>query len=187
MFYVDKENYTEIDEKKSRFISYLMPISSFENRLNELREEYKKANHHVWAFRRLNQYDQVEEGSSDDGEPAGTSGPPTLKVLQGNSLINTAVITVRFFGGTKLGTGGLVRAYSESVKQVIQNATPKAYVKLQQQTLSLPFKSISHAEYLCDQIGIEIIHKDFGADGATFQIEGIEEKISMLLEQLNLR
>lgn len=186
MFYVDCENFTEIDEKKSRFISYLMPISSFDKRLAELRDEFKKANHYVWAFRRLNQYDQIEEGSSDDGEPAGTSGPPTLKVLQGNSLINTAVITVRFFGGTKLGTGGLVRAYSESTKQAIQNAHLLAYVKLHQQELSLPFKSISHAEYLCDQIGVKIIHKDFGATGAIFIVEGMEEQLSKLQDQLNL-
>ncbi|WP_085902234.1 IMPACT family protein [Kiloniella majae] len=187
MFYVTCENVTEIDEKKSRFISFLMPVSFFENRLAELRDEHKKANHHVWAFRRLNHYDQIEEGSSDDGEPSGTSGPPTLKVLQGNNLINTAVITVRYFGGTKLGTGGLVRAYSESTKQVIQEASLLTYVKLHKLEIDLPFKSIPHAEYLCNQIGIEILQKDFGSAGATFVVESVEEKLSELQGKLNLR
>ncbi|WP_120496628.1 YigZ family protein [Kiloniella sp. EL199] len=187
MLYVSSENFTEIDEKKSRFISFLMPVSCFENRLAELRDEHKKASHHVWAFRRLNQYDQIEEGASDDGEPSGTSGPPTLKVLQGNDLINTAVITVRYFGGTKLGTGGLVRAYSESAKQVIQEACLLTYVKLHKLKITLPFKSITHAEYLCSQIGIEIVQKDFGTNGAIFVVESIEEKLSELQRKLNLR
>jgi uncharacterized YigZ family protein len=187
MFYVTCENFTEIDEKKSRFISFLMPDSCFESRLAELRDEHKKANHHVWAFRRLNKYDQIEEGASDDGEPSGTSGPPSLKVLQGNDLINTAVITVRYFGGTKLGTGGLVRAYSESTKQVIEEANLLGYVKLNKLKLTLPFKAISHAEYLCTQIGIDILQKDFGATGAIFVVESVEEKLSELQGKLNLR
>ncbi len=187
MFYVSKEVVTEIDEKKSRFISYLMPASLLETRLEELRAEHKKANHHVWAFRKLNQYDQVEEGSTDDGEPAGTCGPPTLRVMQGNQLINTAVITVRYFGGTKLGTGGLVRAYGESVKEVISKAKLIPYVKLETLILDIPFKDIGQAEYLCTQLDVEIIQKDFGETGAKFTLEGISEKLERLEAQLTLR
>ena len=187
MFFVKAETVTEIEERKSRFISFLVPIDMFETRLEELREKHKKANHHVWAFRRLNQFDQIEEGSSDDGEPSGTSGPPTLRVLQGNELINTAVITVRYFGGTKLGTGGLVRAYSESVKQVIKEASLTPYVKLNRVKISIPFKSIPHAEYLCDQMGVQIVERDFGSLGADFILEGIEEDLARIQDQLILR
>ena len=84
--------------------------------------KHPKARHHVYAYRYLNEYEQIVENSSDDGEPKGTSGKPSLHVLAGHELINTAVIIVRYFGGIKLGTGGLVRAYSDAVNSVINNA-----------------------------------------------------------------
>ena len=187
MFFVDHEAITEIEERKSRFISYLLPVESYQLRLDELREVHKKANHHVWAFRKLNRYEQIEEGCSDDGEPSGTSGPPTLRILQGNDLINTAVITVRYFGGTKLGTGGLVRAYGESVKQVIKSADLKPYLKLSRIEFFLPFKAIPHAEYLCEQTGIRIVNRDFGAQGADVTLEGPEEDLAIVQKELSLR
>ncbi|MGN8592033.1 UNVERIFIED_CONTAM: YigZ family protein, partial [Campylobacter jejuni] len=73
--------------------------------------------------RTLNEYNQIIEDKSDDGEPKGTSGIPSLNVLRGYDLVNTAVITVRYFGGTKLGTGGLVRAYSDAANAAINNAS----------------------------------------------------------------
>ncbi len=186
MVIVEKETVTQIEVRKSTFISHLVPISIFEVRLKDLREEHKKANHHVWAFRRLNEFDQVEEGSSDDGEPSGTSGPPTLRVLQGNGLINSAVITTRYFGGTKLGTGGLVRAYGESVKVAIKEATLKPYKKLNRRELSVLFKNIPHTEYLCEQKSVLIIKRDFGTTGAVFTLEGVEEDLEQICELITL-
>ncbi|WP_020593302.1 IMPACT family protein [Kiloniella laminariae] len=180
---VDKEFRAEIEERKSRFLSYLLPEKNLTLRLEELKEEHKKANHHVWAFRRLNAYGQVEEGSSDDGEPSGTSGPPSLRVLQGSDLINTAVITVRFFGGTKLGTGGLVRAYSESVKTVIAEARFLPYVHLAKLELFIAFKDISYMEYLCAQQKIAILERNFGSEGADCLFEGPEEALTQLEQQ----
>lgn len=187
MVIVEKEIVSQIEVKKSLFISHLVPIGTFQERLKDLREEHKKANHHVWAFRQLNEFDQIEEGSSDDGEPSGTSGPPTLRILQGNELINSAVITIRYFGGTKLGTGGLVRAYGESVKAVIKDASLKPYIKLTTIELSIPFKNIPHIEYLCDQKGVRIVEKDFGADGAKFILEGVEEDMDLIRSTITLR
>ncbi|MCZ4280123.1 YigZ family protein [Kiloniella laminariae] len=183
---VEREFQGEIEEKKSRFLSYLLPEKNFALRLEELKEEHKKANHHVWAFRRLNGYGQVEEGSSDDGEPSGTSGPPSLRVLQGNDLINTAIITVRFFGGTKLGTGGLVRAYSESVKTVIAAARFMPYVELLKLELFIAFKDISHMEYLCAQQKIMILERKFGLEGADCLFEGTDEALRQLEQQFRI-
>ncbi|WP_419904194.1 YigZ family protein [Kiloniella sp.] len=143
--------------------------------------------YNVWAFRRYNEYDQVEEGATDDGEPSGTSGPPTLRILQGNQLINSAVITIRYFGGTKLGTGGLVRAYGESVKVVIKEAHLKPYVKLCKTDLSVPFKDIPHAEYLCEQKNVRIIQRDFDSTGANFTLEGAESDLEQVCGQITLR
>ncbi|MCV6607908.1 MAG: YigZ family protein, partial [Campylobacterales bacterium] len=93
----------DFEEKKSHFIAHITPISNFKPLLEKLKEEHPKARHFVTASRYLNTQQQIVESSSDDGEPKGTSGKPTLKVLQGNDLINIGVVTVRYFGGIKLG------------------------------------------------------------------------------------
>jgi putative IMPACT (imprinted ancient) family translation regulator len=98
-------NYTtpqKIEVKKSIFISYLTPISEFETVLKTLKKEHPKASHIIWAYRKLNNLEQIEENSNDDGEPKGCAGTPTLNILRGNEIINTALLTVRYFGGTKL-------------------------------------------------------------------------------------
>ena len=120
MKFVQKEFSYTIEEKKSKFISYLFPYSNFDEVMKRLREEHPKAVHFVYAYRYLNEFEQIVENSSDDGEPKGTSGKPTLAVLSGADIVNSAVVIVRYFGGTKLGTGGLVRAYSNSANEVIK-------------------------------------------------------------------
>ena len=101
-----EEAFGETEEKKSRFLAYVVPIARFELRLEELRDEHPKANHHVTAFRLIHANNQIEEGAKDDGEPSGTSGMPILRLLIGRNLIDVGAIVVRYFGGTKLGTGG---------------------------------------------------------------------------------
>lgn len=112
----------EIEQKRSRFIAHLTPMNN-ESELKalqtELRQAHPKASHVCYGFRLMNESRQINEGFSDDGEPSGTSGPPILKVLQHKNLINCGVLVVRYFGGTKLGTGGLQRAYSQSTSEVI--------------------------------------------------------------------
>jgi len=77
-----------------------------------LKIEHPKARHIVYAYRELNEFNQIIENSSDDGEPKGSSGVPVLNVLRGEEFINVAILVVRYFGGIKLGIGGLVRAYT---------------------------------------------------------------------------
>ncbi|MFD2207578.1 IMPACT family protein [Kiloniella antarctica] len=187
MVIVEKEIFSQVEVKKSLFISHLVPTNEFEQRLNDLRETHKKANHHVWAFRRLNDNGQIEEGASDDGEPSGTSGPPTLRILQGNELINCAIITIRYFGGTKLGTGGLVRAYGESAKSVIKDACFKPYKKLQTTEISIIFKKIPHVEYLCEQKNVQIIKRKFNEAGAIITLEGVEKDLEKICAAIVLR
>ncbi|HSR74465.1 MAG TPA: YigZ family protein, partial [Sulfurovum sp.] len=83
-----------------------MPIADFEGLQSKLKVEHPKANHVVYALRYLNEFDQVVENFSDDGEPKGCAGTPALNVLRGEGLVNCAVLIVRYFGGIKLGTGG---------------------------------------------------------------------------------
>lgn len=122
MLTITHEHQIETEEKKSRFIAFLVPIDTFESRLKELRVEHRKASHHVTAFRHVMEDGRIDEGAKDDGEPAGTSGMPILKVMQGAKIVDCGIIVVRYFGGTKLGTGGLARAYSKAAKHAIDGA-----------------------------------------------------------------
>ena len=114
----------EIDEitiKNSKFIGIIMPIESkddVKNNLNKLKEEYKNATHYCYAFNLIN-----DKGFSDDGEPNKTAGIPILNVIEGNNLVNVLVVVIRYFGGVKLGPGGLIRAYSQITKDVINKCT----------------------------------------------------------------
>lgn len=113
----------EFSEKKSRFIGQLLPITSEEEAkaiLNDIKKAHRQANHSCWAYRLRGQ--QMSERYSDDGEPSGTAGMPMLEVLRGAALENVLVVATRYFGGTKLGTGGLVRAYTQSAQSALAAA-----------------------------------------------------------------
>ena len=138
-----------------------MPYDLFDEVMIRLKNEHPKARHHVYAYRYLNEFEQIVENSGDDGEPKGTSGKPSLAVLAGNELINTAVIIVRYFGGIKLGTGGLVRAYGDSVNEVIKISQFKEYQKLMTKTLVCDYAELSQLEYLLNQENINIKSKEF--------------------------
>ena len=118
----------KIEVKKSVFIAHLCEFGEFKALLSRLKAEHSKARHFVWAFRRLNELGQVVEDKSDDGEPKGSAGLPCLNVLRGGTLINAAVVVVRYFGGIKLGTGGLVRAYSGSVNAALDEARQNGFL-----------------------------------------------------------
>ncbi len=113
----------ELVEKKSRFIATVSPVSSEEEArafIAEMRKKYWDASHNVFAYQ-IGERNEIQR-SSDDGEPQGTAGKPVLDVLIGGDIKNTAVVVTRYFGGTLLGTGGLVRAYGRSAKLGIEEA-----------------------------------------------------------------
>ncbi len=170
--YFIKEHFTHtLEIKQSKFISHLVPYALYDEKLKSLQVEHPKARHFVVAWRYINAFDQIVEHCSDDGEPKGTSGKPTLAVLAGNGLINSAVIIVRYFGGTKLGTGGLVRAYSEACNLVIQEAECFTYVKLESFSFSVAYSDVSLIEYRLAQVEVAHIEKNFDEKGAVFKIE----------------
>jgi len=107
---------TETTVANSRFITTIgrvTTVNEAKNFLTTMRAEMPDANHHVYAYR-VGYGNSVIEGMSDDGEPPGTAGPPVLSVLRSTQIGDIIVVITRYFGGTKLGTGGLVRAYSEA-------------------------------------------------------------------------
>lgn len=120
MYSINKIETNEIIIKNSRFITILVPITSksnITNILNKIKEKYPKANHYCYAYITEN-----FQKSSDDKEPSSTAGIPMLNVLIKNNIINVLAVTVRYFGGIKLGAGGLIRAYSKSVTTALKNA-----------------------------------------------------------------
>ncbi len=172
-----------LEEKGSKFLSFLTPYSEYEKTLQELKEKHPKARHFVTAFRYLNQHNQIVEGSSDDGEPRGSSGKPILKVLQGHNLINVGVIVVRYFGGTLLGVGGLVRAYSNSVNLAIGNSNLIPYENLIEDYIETDYSQSSKAEYLFKKYGIEVIERDF-LNGIRYKIRAPKKEIEKVAKEL---
>ncbi len=172
-----------LEIKKSKFITYLMPYCDFHTSMKDLKIKYPKARHFVYSYRFLNEFDQIVENSSDDGEPKGTSGRPTLNVLSGAKMINTAVIVVRYFGGIRLGTGGLVKAYSDAVNLVLTKATIYTYEKLENRTLEIPYNSLGKIEYLLEQQKIKINNKDFDTN-ITLNIATTNENFAILDNKL---
>ena len=179
-----KEHFTAtLEVKQSKFIAHLVPYNLYESTLQQLKNEHPKARHFVTAYRYLNEFSQVVEHSSDDGEPKGTSGKPSLMVLQGQDLINVAVIVVRYFGGTKLGTGGLVRAYSDTVNLVIEAAELVPYKEELTKEIVFDYSDIRHIEYECDSNDIVIVEKFF-EDKARYTLRAPKENLAVFLEKM---
>ncbi|MET1414204.1 YigZ family protein [Roseibium sp. HPY-6] len=169
-----------LEDRKSRFLAFLMPIQQFDQRLDSLRKEHRKANHIVTAHRRLLDDGRIEESGKDDGEPAGTSGMPTLRVLQGADLINCAVLIVRYFGGTKLGGGGLARAYSGAAQDAIGNADLVPFQKITSRRLNATFAASSELERRIERLGLTVVARNYTETGVELTVEGPEEALAKL-------
>jgi uncharacterized YigZ family protein len=134
MEFVIKDAYiNEINVEKSRFIAYFFPVSTKEEFLNEftkIKKEHNKAKHHCYAYK-IN----GDIKYSDDGEPQGTAGKPILNVLESKNLTDCAIVVVRYFGGTLLGSGRLLRTYSLSASSVVANA--KFYEVIEENEISV--------------------------------------------------
>ncbi len=118
-FTIEKETTNLIEVMKSKFIAYLIPLKNeedFKPILNNLRKEHKKARHIVYAYRV-----GMKSKSCDDGEPKGTAGHPLLELLYKKDLTDVALLVVRYFGGTKLGAGRLLRTYLQAGINVVDN------------------------------------------------------------------
>jgi len=122
---IRKEGISELIVEKSKFIAYAKPVSTREEAMDyfaSLRKRYKDATHHVPSLVVGDAF-QVQ-WTSDDGEPQGTSGPPIVQMLVKEEITNVAVMVIRYFGGIKLGPGGLIRAYTQAAKMALAKAEP---------------------------------------------------------------
>lgn len=152
---------TEIEIEKSRFICTLIPVNSDEYALeclNKLRLEYKDATHNCYAY-------VINNGSiqrcSDDGEPSKTAGYPILQAILKNDLDNVLCVVTRYFGGTKLGAGGLVRAYSASAMESINNSEIVEHFDSIQLDITFDFSYIDMINKLLDNHTLDIVNKEY--------------------------
>lgn len=160
------ETRTEILVVNSRFIATLAPVFSVDEAkafVARVRAEMPDATHHVPAFI-VGHGASTTTHCSDDGEPSGTAGRPALAVLSGSGLGDVCVVVTRYFGGTKLGTGGLVRAYSDAVRAVLA-VTPRAEkVPVHTVLLAAPYNWFERLRLLIEAHGGELVGQDFAAD-----------------------
>ena len=177
-FYTIKNNITsEVIEKKSKFIAnviYVENTEEVEKIIKEYKKKYFDARHNCIAYRILEE-SQIIEKSSDDGEPSGTAGAPMLNILQKNNLINVLVIVTRYFGGILLGTGGLVRAYSDSLIKAIEKSNIVQKCEGEELEVILDYNVFENFKYYCKKNNINIIKSNY-SENIICRIE-IEENI----------
>lgn len=172
------ESLTEV--KRSKFLTKLIPISEYEGLQQKLKKEHPKANHVVYALRYLNEFEQIVENFSDDGEPKGCAGVPCINVLRGEELINCAVLIVRYFGGIKLGTGGMARAYALAVKDVLSVAELLEYVKEVSYDFTTSYSDVDKTLYKLKILEILNYERNFGIENVEWKITASVEKIDKL-------
>lgn len=154
----------EYEIKKSRFIGVIMPCQSEDEalrKLGQLARQHSNANHLAFAWRIRQPEGFLTERFHDAGEPSGTAGRPILAPLEGEALINVVVGVVRYFGGIKLGTGGLTRAYGTAAKQAIAAAKIVPWVEMATLKLDIDYPQLQMLEYQLKQIHGEIIDQQF--------------------------
>ena len=167
----------ELEEKKSRFIANTLPISSQEEALEfieKIKKQYWDARHNCYAYV-LGDHHEIQR-FSDDGEPGGTAGKPMLDVLLGENIHNMVVVVTRYFGGTLLGTGGLVRAYSGAAKEGLSNSVIIEKRQGRQMLLQTNYSDLGKIQYLLLGNSIPILSEDYGADVCFEVLVAIEQE-----------
>ena len=160
---LEKNTTAEIIEKKSRFIANLFYVETpqeAEDKIKQVKKKYYDAKHTCFAYITLNG-NEIQKKCSDDGEPSGTAGAPMLEILEKQSIYNVVVIVTRYFGGILLGTGGLVRAYSDSLKEAIKKSTLVEQEPGYEAEIKLPYADFEKFKYYCNKNNINIINSEY--------------------------
>ncbi len=154
---------SELRIKRSRFIGTLQPVETrdkAEKIIADFRDKYHDATHNCFGYR----IDENDYRYSDDGEPSGTAGKPILSMLEKYQLVRCILVVTRYFGGVKLGTGGLIRAYSQCAEETIQKARLKKFVQYQLLKIHYPYNLTRTIHYYASKYNAVIDAADFGAD-----------------------
>ena len=169
--------------KKSTFIATVAPVTSLQQAIDFIQQNSDaSATHNCWAYRVQNIY-----RFNDDGEPAGTAGKPILNAIDGQGFNNTVALVIRYYGGIKLGTGGLMRAYGGSVNRCLQSATFQIIQNLTTVNISLSFAYIQSIHNLSRLYKAFIKSENFTETGADLKIEILaDDKNQFIIDATNL-
>jgi len=182
MLFTNKTTSKRYEIKKSIFISHLAPIQEFKTLLKNLKEKHQKASHIIYAYRTLNEHYQIIENSSDNGEPKGCAGAPTLAVLRGEEIIESAIITVRYFGGIKLGTGGMIRGYGSAAKEVIKSSQLISYKKRVPIIFETSYHLVNRYEHYFKNMKIAFTDREFKNENVIWRVQLTDDEILKLEE-----
>jgi len=147
-----KEGEAEISEKKSRFIAHIAPAQTEEEAqafIEKIKKQYWDARHNCWAYSIGEKQPALR--CSDDGEPSGTAGKPILEVISGSGIHNIVVVVTRYFGGTLLGTGGLVRAYTDATRAGIENSDIVEKIPGRRVDIAMDYTDLGKLQYMLAQ------------------------------------
>lgn len=175
----------ELTEKKSRFIATLRPVKSekeAEAFIEEMRKKYWDANHNCYAWVIGEKMEAVR--CSDDGEPSGAAGRPMLDVLTGAGICNVCTVVTRYFGGTLLGVGGLVRAYSGAVQEGLQNSRILTVCPGGKFTVDTDYNGSGKLSYLFGQQEIRTLDREY-TDRVLYTILVPDEKLELLKKAIS--
>ncbi len=168
----------EIVVVNSRFIASLSPAKSVEEArafISEVKKRFPDATHHVPAFV-IGHGNSIISHSSDDGEPSGTAGRPALAVLQGSGLGNVVIVVTRYFGGTKLGTGGLVKAYGDAVREVLLSVKKAVLIPSTTLIFAIPYRLYDQSVRLMEEYNGLVLETEFMED-ITITVQFKDEKL----------
>ncbi len=169
-----------LDVKHSRFIAHAAPVTTPEAALAFVAQvSDADATHNCWAYRIGGEY-----RSSDDAEPAGTAGRPILAAIDGQGCDQVIVVVTRFFGGIKLGAGGLARAYGGAAAECLRTATRRALVAMREVELLAPFDELGAVHATLPQFGAEKLGEDFDEHGAKLRLRLPAEQVEALKTRL---
>ena len=183
-----KNETTEIVEKKSKFISYTYYVENEEEiaeKIKELKKKYYDARHVCFAWRIVKD-GQILERANDDGEPSGTAGAPILNILKKNNLCNILLVVIRYFGGILLGTGGLVRAYSEATQKVIEKSSIISKVRGIEIIIRIDYSDLEIFKYYCKNNNINITDLQY-LDDVIVKIEMEKSRKAKMLENIDTK
>lgn len=163
----------EIEIERSRFIAWLChapDVAAFDALLARARSRHPDASHHCSAFVAGPPGEQTAIGFSDDGEPGGTAGRPMFQVLEGSGVGQIGCVVTRYFGGTKLGTGGLVRAYSQAVQKALESLPRRDFTERHTRRLKVDFAGEAEARAWLTSHDIPVEAADYAGDGVTLSV-----------------
>ena len=178
----------EYSEKKSKFIAngfYITSEEEAKEKLDEIRKKYFDAKHNCYAYR-VFENGQLIEKMSDDGEPSGTAGGPMLNILKGKNICNYLIIVTRYFGGILLGTGGLVRAYSEALNNALEGKELQTINNGISISFEIDYADLKNLQYYCQNNDIFITNQEFvdtikiNANLSNEKLEKLQKKIDTL-------